>query len=157
MFFQTLFKKQKSIENEKSASEKFLVIINELLNKELPEHQSHHHILFTANVKLDTLKNLLNEHRKRCQFEHKVGQYHMEMYDQIRKQTSDLQGLIDCYTELHIDMDHMNHRLLFYYDKIDFLYDNYLNLLDGKFLSESNPLFWQAIKEDTLEVVRNIL
>lgn len=157
MLFQTLFKKQKPINHEKNASEKLLVIVNELLNKELPEHQSQHHILFTANVKLDTLKNVLNQHRSRCQLEHKVGQYHMEMYDQIRKQISDLQGLVNCYTELHIDMTHMNHRLLFYYDKINYLYENYLHLRDGTFLREANPSFWKAIKEDTLEVVRNIL
>lgn len=157
MFFEALFKQQKQAVLELSSGEKFLVIIRELLNKELPEHLLQHHILYTANTKIESLNTLLTHHRNQCNVEFKVGQYHKEIYDLLRKQISNLQSLVDCYMELSVDVNQMDHRLLFHYDRINYLFDNYSQYKDGKFSTQTSQLFWQALKEDILEIIQKIL
>ena len=157
MFFQTLFKQTKQETAEISAAQKLLILVRELLNKELPEHYTHHHILYTANSKLQSLNESLKSHRTQSNQNLKLGQFHSQMHDQLRKQASDLQVLVDGYMELNIDVNQMNHRLHFHYDQIHYLHHNYLLYLEGRFANPSSPLFWQAVKEDVLEIIRKIL
>lgn len=157
MFFQTLFKQPKQEAVEICAAEKLLILVRELLNKELPEHMAHHHILFTANSKLETLNESLSSHRRQTNHHLKLGQFHSQIQEQLRKQVSELQALVDGYTELNIDINQMNHRLHFHYDQIHYLHENYTFYLEGRFSNQSSPLFWQAVKEDVLDIIRKIL
>ncbi len=157
MFFHTLFKQPKQESAEICSAEKLLVLVREILNKELPEHLAHHHILLTANSKLESLNESLNYHRSQANNQFRLGQFHSQMHDQLRKQMSDLQALVDGYMELNIDISQMNHRLHFYYDQIQYLHENYKLNLEGRFFDQSSQLFWQAIKEDVLDIIRKIL
>ncbi|MDN4495343.1 hypothetical protein [Ureibacillus aquaedulcis] len=157
MFIQTLFKQSKQELLEICPADKLLDLVCELLNKELPEHPAHHHILFTANFKLESLKNTVNHHRKQEKHQLKLGQFHSQMYQQLQKQISDLQMLIDSYMELNIDVKQMNHRLRFHYEQIDYLFENYLLFMEGRFSDESSHLFWQAIKDDVLDIIRKVV
>ncbi|RHW38567.1 hypothetical protein D1B33_06740 [Lysinibacillus yapensis] len=157
MFLQALFKQQKKEEIEISAAEKFLTIVRELLNKELPEHRSHHHILYTANTRLEIFRNLLTHHRSQSNVHQKLGNFHSEMYEQIGKKVSELQCLVDGYMELNIDIKQMNHRLHFYHDKIHYLYENYTQFQDRQYIEEYSTFFWQALKMDALEIIRKVL
>ena len=157
MFFQALFKQPNQEKLEIFPAEKLLILVRELLNKELPEHYTQHHILFTANTKLESLKNSLESHRNLVTPQSKIGQYHLEMHEKLRKEASDLQGLVDGYMELNIDMAQMNHRLHFYYDQIDYLHENYVQFMEGRFANQSSHLFWIAVKDDVLKIIRNIL
>ena len=158
MFFHTLFKQQKEEETrEICAAEKLLILVRELLNKELPEHYAQHHILFTANYKLEILNGYLKQHRNQENHLQKIGQFHTEMYNGLRKTVSDLQCLVDGYMELSIDVNQMNHRLLFYYDQIHYIHENYALYMAGQFSNHSSDSFWQAAKEDVLDILRKIL
>lgn len=155
MFIHTLFKKPEPESRE--IAEKLLDLVLELLDKELPEHLAHHHILFTANFKLESLKDSLNHHRSQLNDQLKLGQFHSQIYHQLQKQVSDLQVLVDSYMELYIDMKQMNHRLHFHYDQINYLHENYILFMEGRFSDQSSHLFWQTLKEDVLEIIRKVL
>ncbi|MEL3961732.1 hypothetical protein MKZ01_10670 [Lysinibacillus endophyticus] len=158
MFIQTLFKQErKDTSLEKTPADKLLEIILTLLNKELPQHQSQHHILFTANSNLEYLKNLLNYHRKQINPDFHTGQYHQNVYAQLQKQISQLQMLVDGYMELSIDIQQMNHRLHFHHDAIHYLYNNYKQTKEQNFYKETEPMFWQCLKEDVLEIIKKML
>ena len=157
MFLQALFKQPKPEKLEISPAEKLLLLVRELLNKELPEHYTQNHILYTANTKLESLKKSLVSHRDQVTQQFKIGQFHSEMYDQLRKQVSDLQVLVDGYMELNIDVNQMNHRLHFHHDQIHYIHENYVFFMEGRFSNQSSHLFWQAVKEDVLNIIRKIL
>lgn len=157
MFFQTLFKQPKQETVETCAAEKLLILVRELLNKELPEHYTHHHILLTANTRLEALNESLTHHRSQVNQHLKLGQFHSQMIEQLRKQISDLQVLVDGYMELTIDVKQMNHRLHFHYDQIHYLHENYQLYTEGRFSKQSSPSFWQAVKVDVLDIIRKVL
>ena len=104
MFFQTLFKQEKQEKLELHPADKLYILVRELLNKELPEHYSHHHILFTANRKLEVLNDSLSFHRSQINHHLRLGEYHLKALEQLRKLGSDLQTLVDGYMELSIDV-----------------------------------------------------
>ena len=157
MFFHTLFKQPKQEAEEISSAEKLFIVVRELLNKELPEHYTHHHILFTANSKLASLNESLKNHRTQANYDLKLGQFHSQMHDEVRKQVSDLQVLVDGFMELNIDIKQMNHRLHFHYDSIQYIHENYVLYMEGRFSHQSSQLFWQAVKEDVLDIIRKII
>ncbi|HWK24418.1 MAG TPA: hypothetical protein VNS08_15425 [Ureibacillus sp.] len=157
MFLHTLFKQPKQEILEISAAEKLLILVRELLNKELPDHQAHHHILLTANTKLEFLNESVRIHRSLVNHHMNLGQYHTQVIEPLRKQVSDLQALVDGYMELNIDVKQMNHRLHFHYDQINYLHENYRLYCDGRFATHSINAFWQAVKEDVLDIIRKIL
>ncbi|PYF04279.1 hypothetical protein [Ureibacillus chungkukjangi] len=157
MFFQVLFKQPKKEKLEICPAEKLLILVRELLNKELPAHYSQHHILYTANTKLESLNSALEWHRTQGNLQLKLGQFHSQTHDQLRKQASDLQALVDGYMELNIDMTQMNHRLHFHYEEIHYIHENYVLFKEGRFSNQSSQLFWQAVKEDVLSIIRKIL
>ncbi|MFC7684645.1 hypothetical protein [Ureibacillus sp. GCM10028918] len=157
MFLHTLFKQPKQETVKICSAEKLLDLVRKLLEKELPEHLAHNHILFTANFKLESLNNSLNHHRSQLNQQLKLGQYHSQMYHHLQKQVSDLQMLIDSYMELNIDLKQMNHRLHFHYDQIDYLHENYIFFMEGLSSDQSSLLFWQTVKEDVLDIIRKIL
>ncbi|KGR74539.1 hypothetical protein [Ureibacillus sinduriensis] len=157
MFIHTLFKKSKPEPTETCYAEKLLDLVLQLLEKELPEHLAHHHILFTANFKLESLNDSLNHHRSQVNHQLKLGQFHTQMYHQLQKQVSDLQMLVDSYMELNINMKQMNHRLHFHYDQINYLHYNYILFMEGRFSDSSSHLFWQTLREDVLVIIRKVL
>ena len=156
MFFQFLFHSEKIVEVEMSASEKFLAIIEGLLKFELQEHQSQHHLLYTANTKLTLLKDRLPFHRSKSQLNLHIGQFHKEQYESLLKQMNELQMIVDCYMELQIDLTKMNHRLRFYYDEIDMLYDSFTFYSEQKITKEEKTQFYLALREDCLNILRKI-
>ncbi|RUL57038.1 MULTISPECIES: hypothetical protein [Lysinibacillus] len=158
MFIQAFFKQDKQSQSvEITYAEKFLEITRTLLYKELPDHQTQHHILLTANRNIEHMNEQLTTHRKQIQPEYKLGQYHQQIYDELRKRISDLQTLIDGYMELNIDLQQMNHRLHFHHNAIDYLYNNYFLTKEKAFDEQSEILFWKALKEDVLEIIRKVL
>lgn len=157
MFLQALFKQQKKQEEEICPAEKLLTLVRELLNKEFPEHRSHHHILFTANSHLEILRSHLDYHRDQLHAHNQLGNYHHEMVEQLSKKTSDLQCLVDGYMECHIDIKQMNHRLHFHHDQIIYLYENVQQFREKQTIEEYSTLFWRAIKGDVLGILRKVL
>ena len=157
MFFQFLFHSEKIVEVEMSASEKFLAIIEGLLKFELKEHQSQHHLLYTANTKLTLLKNQLPFHRSMSNSNLKIGQFHKEQYESLLKQMNELQAIVDCYMELQSDLTKMNHRLRFFYDEIDVIYDSFQFYNNQKIITkEQKTQFHLALREDCLNILRKV-
>lgn len=157
MFFQFFLKQDNHEKQEISPAEKLLMLVRELLSKELPEHCAHHHILFTANSKLETLKESLKYHHFQGNHQLKLGQFHLQMQNQLRKQISELQALVDGFMELSIDIKQMNHRLHFHYDQINYIHENYSLFQERRFCNQSSQLFWQSVKDDVLDIIRKIL
>ncbi|CAM5204944.1 putative protein OS=Ureibacillus acetophenoni OX=614649 GN=SAMN05877842_102238 PE=4 SV=1 [Ureibacillus acetophenoni] len=158
MFFQAISKKQIERDTEKDLYEQLQFVVVTLLNRELPSHYAANHILYTANLRLEELKELASYHRKRINLYSSIGQFHKEAYDLAIKNTNQLQLLIDSYITLHIDTDRerINHRLSFKDDVVIALYNELIDFKKAKVQQEMQELFWKAYKQDLMPLLAEL-
>lgn len=129
-------------------------IVSLLLKCELPNASVRHHILFTANEKLQSLWEAKELYFKESNVEYAIGRFHKNAYEHNLRAYNQLQIILDSYMLLSIDNErtHVNHRLRFHSEVIEYCYHQVITmekLLD----STSREAFLIALKEDILHVL----
>lgn len=144
-----MFFKKKNPQQTIDLYEKTAFIVRTLLAKELPQHSPQHHILFTANTQLECYRELAETHRKQAFSNSALSSFHQRAYEQLIKNYSQLQLIIDTYMELHLDIprDMYNHRLRLDDRNIELVYDELHRMKEYNLSKEQEPTFWLAIKE----------
>lgn len=163
MFFQMAAKqssKVKTIANSEMIDlyDRAQFIVSTLLKKELPSHNTMHHLLYTANIKLEKLRESISYHRKYIDLNTAIGTFHNEAYTHMLKDFNQLQLLIDSYITLNIEeeRERINRRLRLMDDKVKSIHSqieefgkrNIPNSLEGN--------FWIAVKEDILPILAEL-
>ena len=152
MFFQS-----KEMVVEISLYDQLKTITTSLLNYELPNASARHHILYTANEKLQSLRETKELHFKESNMGYAIGRFHKNAYEHTLRAYNQLQLIIDGYMELNMEnaREHVNHRLRFQSEVIKYCYHQLIyieKLLD----SNSREGFFTALKEDILPVLADL-
>lgn len=158
MFFQAISKKTIVNLKDQDLFDQLQYVVVTLLNRELPSHFSANHILYTANLRLEELKELTSFHRRRINLYSSIGQFHKEAYELTIKKANQIQLLIDSYIALHIDTDRerINRRLSFKHDIVLSLYNELVENNKTKILPEMQELYWKAFKEDLMPILAEL-
>ncbi|KGR78528.1 hypothetical protein [Ureibacillus manganicus] len=158
MFFQAILKKQIENDTKKDLYEQLQFTVVTLLNRELPTHYQGNHILYTANLRLAELKELALYHRKKIDMYTEVGQFHNEAYEMTIKLANQLELTIDSYIALHIDSDRdrINRRLGFMKDKIETVYEEFIEFNKQKVLPKLQESYWSALKKDLMPILAEL-
>ncbi|HWL22978.1 MAG TPA: hypothetical protein VNR38_04390 [Ureibacillus sp.] len=158
MLFQSFTKKQNEIVIEKDIFDQLQYMVVTLLKREFPMHYEGNHILYTANLRLEELKQLASYHRKKINLDSSIGQFHKDAYEMTIKNSNQLQLLIDSYISLHIESDRerLNHRLSFKDRQVTSLYNELSEYNEQKVLPSLQDSYWKAFKEDLLPLLAEI-
>lgn len=154
-----LFKiKEVKITREIDTYEKIKELVSAILLHELPDHSSTHHLLYTANIKLEEIRNARDYHRKKIELTTQLGQFHQRAYDLAVREFNQLYTFIRAYMHLSSaqDRDRYNHSFRFYKEKIASFYEQFTdknNHLQNANLEEQ---FWEALKQDVLPLLSQI-
>ncbi|MEO4052263.1 hypothetical protein [Solibacillus sp. CAU 1738] len=152
MFFQT-----KKIAVQLDLYEKLKTIVTFLLRAELPDASATHHILYSANVKLQKLQEAKDFHYKERNVDCAIGRFHKIANDNALKQYNQLQIIVDSYVALSLEeeREHFNHRLRFQSEVVIYCYNQLMTTV--QILDASNKqLFFAALKEDILPVLHEL-
>nr|WP_106779989.1 hypothetical protein [Lysinibacillus timonensis] len=158
MFFQVFEKKTAESVNKFDLYDQFQFIIVTILKRELPSHYEANHILYTANLRLEKLKELAAYHRKKINMYSSVGQFHREAYDFTIKQVNQLELIIDSYISLHIESDRqrINHRLSLIDDKVTMLYQELIDYTEQDILPQLQETYWNSLKDDLMPLLAEL-
>lgn len=130
-------------------------LVNELLKRELPNHDCRHHLLFTANTKLVELEDAISFHYKQIDVNNAIGQFHKEAYERALTQYSHLNYLTRGFLHLNDETERktINHHFKFDTELIKRCYEQLqlrpYHLKD----SEMEKTFWKALKQDLMPVI----
>lgn len=130
-------------------------IVFTLLKQELPELNTRHHLLYTANVKLETYRTASQYHRQRANVQTAIGTYHKKASEENLKRFNQLQILIEAYIQLSIIEERhlLNHRLRMKDLTINSTYEELQAKQDITLSAAQEETFWNALKEDILPVI----
>lgn len=133
-------------------------IVSTLLKKELPAHNSVHHLLYTANTKLEELRENTSYHRNYIDLNSSIGIFHKEAYEHTLKCFNQLQLLIDSYINLNIEEERgrINRRLSLIDEKVNSIYLQIIEFNKFNILTTLEEKFWMAVKEDTMPILAEI-
>lgn len=151
MFFQS-----KEIIVETDLYDQLKTIVTLLIHYECPSASFRHHILLTANEKLQTFKEAKDYHFKESNMAHAIGRFHKNAYEHNLRKYNQLQLMIDSYMLLSIEKDrkHINHRLRFHSEVIKYCYQQVMAM--EKLLDSCNKdNFIMALKEDLFQTLAN--
>ena len=155
MFFET---NKKQIENDKDTYEQIRELVTNLLLYEVPEHSPHHHILFTANHKLEQYREAAEYFRQQSDASTALGQFSIKAYKQALQQFNQLQLLIRGFMHLSDDARraNFNHHFRFHKEKIEKIYTQYKQQKVYISLLQLENTFHKAIKEDLLPLITQL-
>lgn len=155
MFFK-LDKSQTSIHND--VYEQICELVTTALLYEIPEHSPHHHILFTANHKLEQYREAAEYFRKQSDVSTALGQFSIEAYKQALQQFNQLQLLIRGFMHLSDDgrRANFNHHFRFHKEKIEKIYMQYKQQKAYSSLVQLEITFHKALKEDLLPLLAQL-
>lgn len=130
-------------------------LINELLKREVPNHDWRHHLLFTANKDLLELENAKSYHYKQIDVTNAVGRFHQQAYEKAVKRYNDLYLLIRGFIHVNNEAERalINHHFQFDYQLIERCYEQFI--FRDRHLNDPDieSIFWQALKEDLMPVL----
>ena len=133
-------------------------LVTTVLLYELPEHSPHHHILFTANQKLEQYREAAEYFRKHSDVSTALGQFSIEAYKQALQQFNQLQLLIRGFMHLS-DAErrvHFNHHFRFHKEQIEKIYMQYKQHKAYSSLIQLEKEFHKALKEDLLPLIAQL-
>src|SRR5690606_41462805 len=99
MFFQIKDKTDTPIDTY----DKISYLVNAILQFECPEHRAQHHILYTANMKLETYREAQQFYRKVDNPAHAHGRLSRDAYQQANRNYNQLITIIRRYMHLSDD------------------------------------------------------
>lgn len=145
MFFQV---KDQSVQTQ-DTYDKVFELVKAILYFECPEHRDHHHILYTANLKLETYREAKEFYRPFDDPSSSLGTFSREAYQLANKRYHQLYTIIRGFMHLSEDAkrDHFNHHFRFHAEKISSMHHLYQNKQLHQLLHLNN-LFFERLKED---------
>lgn len=157
MFFQTKQHHNESVNNEDLYSQ-LQFIVSTMLKNEIPSHFTAHHLLYTANSRLEELRQLTSYHRQHINLNTSIGTFHKDAYEITTKNYHQFELIIDSYISLNIenDRDLINHRLSLLDDKINTLYIELIEYKKHEILHPLKETFWHAYKEDLMPILAEL-
>jgi hypothetical protein len=133
-------------------------MVTECLIRELPEHNSRNHLLFTANMKLEALKDAKEIHRRFINVSTSPGRFHQERYSKLSDMYHKLHRLIRGYMYLcdTREREHFNHHFRLSSIVIEQCYEQYKAKHSFCFSKEDETVFFQELKEEILPMLCQI-
>lgn len=155
MFFK-INRKQTAIRTD--TYEQLRELVTTALLYEIPEHNPHHHILFTANHKLEQYREAAQCFRQQSDVSTALGQFSYEAYNEALQQFNQLQSLIRAYMHLSDEQrqENFNHHFRFHKEKIETMYSQYKQ--QKTYISQLHLeiAFHNALKEDLLPLLTQL-
>lgn len=150
MFFQVKDKTDTPIDSY----DKISYLVNAILQFECPEHRAQHHILYTANMKLETYREAQQFYRKFDNPAHALGRLSREAYEQANRNYNQLFTIIRGYMHLSDDnkRDHFNHHFRFSKEKIDDMFTLFEQMHHHRHLKLEEE-FYERLKEDIIPLL----
>ena len=150
MFFQLKDKTSKPLDT----FDKISHLVKAILHFECPEHRAQHHILYTANMKLETYREAQSIYRNFDDPSNALGQLSREAYELANKKYHQLFTIIRGYMHLSDDnkRDHFNHHLRFSKEKIENMFILFEQMHHHKHLNLEAD-FYERLKEDIIPLM----
>lgn len=150
MFFQLKEAPIQTLETYDKISE----IVRAILYFECPEHRANHHILFTANAKLESYREARDFYRPFDDPSTSLGQFSREAYQLANKKYNQLYTIIRGYMHLSDAKQraHFNHHFRFSKEKIDAMYSLFTNKSQHKEL-DLEASFYEHLKNDLIPLL----
>ena len=121
----------------------------ELLRHECPQHISSHHILMTANMKLERLNEVKVYIHKQNYISQSLQQFSIQKGAVLEDQISWLHLFTTSYTQLcdETKRAHFNHALLLHQHTIEECFEFFQNRILHKDIIPLDDDFWRALKQ----------
>ena len=131
----------------------------ELLRHECPNHRSSHHILMTANIKLERLNEVKVYIQKQNYISQSLQQFSIQNGAVLEDQISWLHLFIASYTQLcdETQRAHFNQTLLLYQHTIEECFEFFQNRMLHKDIIPIDDDFWRALKQAIQPVLHVLL
>lgn len=129
-------------------------LVKAILHFECPEHRAQHHILYTANMKLETYREAQFFYRKSDDPSNALGRLSREAYELANKKYQQLFTIIRGYMHLsdHNKRNHFNHHLRFSKEKIEAMFTLFEQMHHHKHL-KLEAEFYERLKEDIIPLL----
>ena len=133
-------------------------LVTTALLYEIPEHSPHHHILFTANKKLEQYRQVAECFRQQSDVSTSLGQFSIEAYKQALQKFNQLQLLIRSFMHLSDEGKRVNfnHHFRFHKEQIEKIYMQYKQQKAYSSLIQLEITFHNALKEDLLPFITQL-
>lgn len=133
-------------------------IVTECLLRELPEHRSRNHLLFTANMKLESLREAKEVHRRFTDVSTSSGRFHQERYTKLSEMYHQLDRLTRGYMYLcdTRERKHFNHHFRLSSTAIENCYEQYKARHTFCFSTEDEAAFFHKLKEEIIPMLCQI-
>jgi len=145
MFFQLKEAPKKTLDTYDKISE----LVRAILDFECPDHRANHHILYSANSKLESYREARDFYRPFDNPSTSIGQFSRDAYQLANQKYNQLYTIIRGYMHLSDEKqrEHFNHHFRFSKEKIDAMYTLFSNKELHKQL-QLEAAFYQCLKED---------
>ena len=152
MLFQA--KKEQAIET-RDLYDQMKEIVTECLKQELTDHNPRHHLLFTANAKLQSLQEAQELHRRFMDVSTNTGGFHQHRYAKVSDMYHKLQRLIRGYMHLcdEGERKHFNHHFRLSSRVIECCYEQYKVRHSFCFSKEEEETFFEELKEEIIPLL----
>ena len=133
-------------------------IITECLKRELPDHNPRHHLLFTANMKLESLQEAKELHRRFIDVSTNTGRFHQQRYAKMSDMYHKLYRLTRGYMHLcdEGERKHFNHHFRLSSRVIESCYEQYEARRSFCFSKEEEHGFFEELKEEIIPLLCQI-
>lgn len=150
MFFQVKDKTETPLDT----FDKISHLVKAILQFECPEHRAQHHILFTANMKLETYREAQLFYRKFDDPGNALGRLSREAYELANKKYNQLFTIIRGYMHLSDDTkrSHFNHHFRFSKEKIENMFTLFKHMPHHQHLKLEEE-FYERLKEDIIPLL----
>ncbi len=154
MFFQS---KEKAVAAQ-DLYDQMREIVTACLNRDLPEHNSRNHLLFTANMKLEVLQEAKEKHRHFINASTGSGRFHQERYAKLSDMYHQLYRLTRGYMYLcdPREREHFNHHFRLSSTTIQNCYEQFQARHSFCFSSEDEAAFFHELKEEIVPLLCQI-
>lgn len=129
-------------------------LVKAILHFECPEHRAQHHILYTANMKLETYHEAQSFYRKFDDPSNALGRLSREAYELANKKYHQLFTIIRGYMHLsdHNKRNHFNHHFRFSKEKIEAMFTLFEQMHHHEHL-KLEAEFYERLKEDIIPLL----
>ena len=129
--------------------DKISALVRALLYVECPEHRSNHHILYTANTKLESYREARDFYRPLDDPSTSLGLFSREAYQLANQKYNQLYTIIRGYMHLSdaTRREHFNHHFRFSKEKIDAMHALFSKKEQHKQLGLETT-FYEHLKND---------
>lgn len=129
-------------------------LVKAILHFECPEHRAQHHILYTANMKLETYLETQSFYRKFDDPSNALGRLSREAYELANKKYHQLFTIIRGYMHLsdHNKRNHFNHHFRFSKEKIEAMFILFEQMHHHEHL-KLEAEFYERLKEDIIPLL----